>query len=117
MPDGSTANRPQFVPGQVMTVFRSQRRAADQDEYFELLAQIEEAARRMPGFVDYKGFLAEDGERVSLVTFASEEAQRAWRDEPRHRAAQQKGRDRFYLDYSVQVGECTHVSQWARPVD
>ena len=66
----------------------------------------------LPGFVDFKSFTAEDGERVSLVTFASPDAQRAWREDPRHRAAQERGRREFYLEYSVQVGECVHVSTW-----
>ena len=44
-------------------------------------------------------------------------AQRAWRDDPAHRAAQQQGRDDFYLDYSIQVGACTHVSRWTRETD
>ena len=106
---------PGFAAGQVMTVFRSRRRAVGQVEYLELVAAMEDAARRMPGFVDFKAFTAEDGERVSLVTFASAEDYQAWRDDPRHRAAQQRGRDRFYLEYSVQVGECTHATRWVRP--
>jgi heme-degrading monooxygenase HmoA len=100
-----------------MTVFRSRRRPEEQDAYFELLAAMEEEARRMPGFVDYKAFTSDDGERVSLITFVSAEAQRAWREEARHRAAQQRGRDEFYLEYSLQVGECTHVSQWVRTLE
>ena len=46
----------------------------------------------MPGFVDFKSFVADDGERVSIVTFASVETHRAWRDHPEHRAAQHMGR-------------------------
>lgn len=98
-----------------MTVFRSYRRAEGQADYLELVGQMEEAARRMPGFVDFKAFTAEDGERVSLVTFATADDQRAWREDPHHRAAQQRGRDEFYLEYSVQVGECVHVTKWSRP--
>ena len=50
----------------------------------------------MPGFVDFKTFTADDGEQVSVVTFATPADQRAWRDDPRHRRAQQQGRDEFY---------------------
>jgi heme-degrading monooxygenase HmoA len=48
------------------------------------------------------------------VTFATPAAQQAWRDDPRHRRAQQQGRDDFYVEYSIQVGECSHVSHWVR---
>jgi heme-degrading monooxygenase HmoA len=105
---------PRFATGQVMTVFRSRRRPENEPAYYELLAVMEGAARSMPGFVDFKTFGAEDGERVTLVTFASPEEHRAWRDDPRHRQAQHRGRDEFYAEYSVQVGECVHVSQWER---
>jgi heme-degrading monooxygenase HmoA len=62
-----------------------------------------ELARTMPGFVDFKSFEADDGERVSVITFDSPEAQRAWRDHPEHRAAQQIGRERFYAWYDISV--------------
>ena len=105
-----------FAEGQVMTVFRSRRRSDAQEAYSALAGEMEGAARAMPGFVDFKSFTAEDGEHVSLVTFASPETQRAWREDVRHRAAQQRGRDEFYVEYSVQVGECVHVSTWDRRI-
>ncbi|MGP8061455.1 MAG: antibiotic biosynthesis monooxygenase family protein [Acidimicrobiales bacterium] len=108
-------SRPPFSEGQVVTVFRSRRRTDTAEAYLRLAGEIEAHARSTPGFVDFKTFAAEDGERVSLITFATPEAHRAWRDDPRHRAAQQRGRDEFYLGYSVQVGECDHVSQWVAP--
>jgi heme-degrading monooxygenase HmoA len=97
-----------------MTIFRSRRRHQAESAYLQLVHQMETAARATPGFVDFKTFAAEDGERVSLVTFATPAAHQAWRDDPRHRRAQQKGRDDFYLEYSVQVGACSHVSEWVR---
>jgi heme-degrading monooxygenase HmoA len=68
----------------------------------------------MPGFVDFKAFEADDGERVSVITFASMQAQRAWRDHPEHRAAQQAGRDRFYASYDITVSEVVGESHFER---
>ena len=101
-----------LAEGQVVTVFRSRRRPGPDAEYRALSAEMQAAARALPGFVDFATFTAEDGEHVSLVTFATPEAHRAWRDDPRHRRAQARGRDEFYLEYSVQVGACSHVSTW-----
>jgi heme-degrading monooxygenase HmoA len=89
----------------IVTVFRSRLRPEWADEYHETAARILALGRTMPGFVDFKSFEAEDGERVSIVTFASKETHRAWRDHPEHRAAQQMGRDRFYSSYDISVGE------------
>ena len=106
-----------FAAGQVITVFRSRRRPEGEPDYQRVAAAMEAAAREMPGFVDFKTFSADDGEKVSLVTFATPAAQQAWRDDPRHRRAQQQGRDQFYVEYSIQVGECGHVSHWERLVE
>ena len=108
------ADLPPFTEGQVVTVFRSRLSGLADAEFHELADVVLELARAMPGFVDYKTFAAEDGERVTVVTFADDEAQRGWREQVDHRAAQRAGRDRFYSDYSIQVCTCTRVSQFSR---
>lgn len=108
---------PAFAGGQVVTVFRSRRRPDTDDAYGPLAGAMLEAARSQPGFVDFATFESPDGDRVSLITFTSAEAQSAWRDDPAHRAAQQRGRDDLYEWYSIQVSTCTAVSRWSRPED
>lgn len=103
-----------FTRGQVVTVFRSRRRGDSEDVYRTVSAEMQVAARAVPGFVDFKTFTADDGEHVSLVTFATREAHQVWRNDPRHREAQRQGRAEFYAEYSIQVGQCTHVSRWSR---
>jgi heme-degrading monooxygenase HmoA len=85
---------PEPAPEQIVTVFRSRLTADAGDEYDATADAMLEAARAMPGFVDFKTFAADDGERVSLVTFADRATHDAWRDDARHRRAQQAGRDR-----------------------
>jgi heme-degrading monooxygenase HmoA len=86
-----------------ITVFRSRLRPEALDEYEPLAERMAELADGMPGFVERKTFVAEDGERVTLVTFASREEQRAWRDHPEHRVAQRAGVERLYSEYRIQV--------------
>jgi heme-degrading monooxygenase HmoA len=57
-----------------------------------------------------KTFGAEDGERVSIIEFESEEALRAWREHPEHRKAQELGRTVFYADFQIQV--CSIIRQY-----
>jgi heme-degrading monooxygenase HmoA len=88
----------------IVTVFRSRLRAdAEANGYAEVAARMEARARVAPGFVDFKTFSAPDGERVSIVVFDGVEHHEAWRDDPEHRAAQQRGRDDFYAEYSISV--------------
>jgi len=87
----------------ILTVFRSRVRPEAKDEYARWAARMSEIARTMPGYVSHKGFVADDGERVTIVEFESEEAQRAWAVHPEHVEAKKKGRASFYLEYRVQV--------------
>ncbi len=104
-----------FAADQVVTVFRSRRRSEAEGAYHDLATEMEAKARAMPGFVDFKSFAAEDGEQVSVITFATPEDQRAWRDEPSHREAQRRGQDELYAEYSIQVARCTRVTEWECP--
>jgi heme-degrading monooxygenase HmoA len=96
----------------VLIVFRNRLRPEHVDEYTETGARMDELARAMPGFVDAKTFTAADGERVTVVTFADADSERAWRDHPEHRAAQQAGRDRFYAEYAIQVADVRYDHVW-----
>ena len=87
----------------IMTIFRSRLRPEHEEEYHEVAPRIEQLAKSMPGFVAIKAFAAPDGERVSIVEFASEEEHRAWREHPEHRVAQKLGREKFYSEFRIQV--------------
>lgn len=87
----------------VVTVFRSRLRPGVEEEYLPLAQHMEDLARQMPGFVDFKTFTADDGERVSIITFADPPSQAAWRDHPEHREAQRRGREELYETFVVQV--------------
>lgn len=97
-----------------MTVFRNRLREEGIDEYRETSTRMTELARAMPGYLDAKTFTADDGERVTVVTFEDAESHRAWRDHPEHREAQRAGIDRFYAEYSIQVGELTYEHRFVR---
>jgi len=89
----------------ILTVFRSRLKPESLAEYHETARRMLDLARSMPGFVYFKAFEADDGERVSVIIFASMETHRAWREHPEHRAAQRAGRDRFYASYDISVSE------------
>lgn len=99
--------------GQVVTVFRSRLRA-DADAYAADATQVAALARTLPGYVEHKGFTADDGERVTLVTFADRPSHDAWRDHPEHRAAMHRGIADYYETYSIQVGTTSYASAFSR---
>ncbi len=101
--------------GQVITVFRSRLRPQALDAYHEHATRMSELARTMPGYVEHKVFTAEDGERVTVVTFADREGHDAWGAHPGHRTAQRAGVTDYYLEYSIAVGTVDRTSAWTRP--
>jgi heme-degrading monooxygenase HmoA len=96
----------------VLTVFRSRIRPEHADEFRALAAEMMREARAMPGFVSYKVYTAEDGERCSIIEFETAEQLDAWRSHAGHAAAMRTGRERFYAEYTSFVGEPIRVSRF-----
>ena len=96
--------------GQVVTVFRSRLRPGAEQAYSADATAISALARSMPGYVEHQVFTADDGERVTVVTFSDADSHRAWRQHPEHRAAQARGIASYYSQYSIQVGTTSYAS-------
>jgi heme-degrading monooxygenase HmoA len=103
--------------GQVVTVFRNRLRPEAEGAYRSELEVVADLARSMPGNASTKTFVADDGERATIVTFADPETHRGWRDHPRHREAQRNGVSDYYAEYSIAVGETSYASAFVRPTD
>jgi heme-degrading monooxygenase HmoA len=97
----------------VVTIFRSRLRPEHREEYERWAKKIHDIAVTMPGFISIKTFAADDGERVSIVEFESEETVLAWRNQPDHKQAQELGRKLFYSEYHIQV--CQPVRNYSFP--
>ena len=87
----------------IVTVFRSRLYPEAQEEYVDWAVRIAELAQAAPGYVSHKGFVAEDGERVTIVEFENDAGVRAWATHPEHVEAQKMGRSTFYSEYRIQV--------------
>jgi heme-degrading monooxygenase HmoA len=98
----------------VLTVFRSRLRPEALQAYQPWAERMSVLARGMPGYISHKTFTAADGERVTLVEFESEAAQRAWAMHPEHLEAQNKGRTEFYSEFHIQVCSVVRESRYAQ---
>jgi heme-degrading monooxygenase HmoA len=99
----------------IVIVFRSRLRPEATDEYAPVARRMSELAATMPGYVSHKGFVAEDGERLTLVEFESAEATKAWGAHPEHIEAQRAGRQTFYSEYHIGVCEVLYHRDFQRP--
>jgi heme-degrading monooxygenase HmoA len=97
----------------IVVLFRS--KLVDEPEgYNEMSEEMETLARTMPGFIDVKSYKADDGERLTVVRWESEETMRLWRENERHRVAQRAGRERWYAYYKIEVAEIVRARDFSR---
>lgn len=98
----------------VLTVFRSRLRESARADYLAQAQRMSELARTMPGYRSHKVFVADDGERVTIVEFEDDAGQREWAMDVDHVAAKKLGRESFYSEYSLQVCTVTRESRFRR---
>lgn len=98
----------------IVTVFRARLRPESYDVYTPLAQRLGEIAKTIPGYVSHKRFTAEDGERVTIVEFETDEGQAAWARHPEHVAAKRQGRSEFYSEFSVQVCRVEREAKFKR---
>jgi heme-degrading monooxygenase HmoA len=86
----------------ILTVFRNRLRD-DLDGYQATADDMLATASALPGFMSFKQFVADDGERVAVIEFDTWEHHETWAKHPDHRVAQQRGRAEWYAEYRIQV--------------
>lgn len=98
----------------VIAIFRSRLRRESSADFNELADKMLGLARSMPGFISYKVYVSDDGERCSVIEFDSTDHLQAWREHPEHLDAQQTGRENYYQEYSLHVCEPERESLFRR---
>ncbi|MFV0301321.1 MAG: antibiotic biosynthesis monooxygenase family protein [Paracoccus sp. (in: a-proteobacteria)] len=73
--------------------------------YLDIAADLRPLLEQIDGFISGERFqsLADPGRILSLSFFRDEAAIAAWRNLPRHRAAQQAGRGGLFADYRLRI--------------
>jgi heme-degrading monooxygenase HmoA len=97
----------------IVVVFRKRMNPDVQDEYGPMAERMNELARTVPGYISHKGFVADDGERVTVVEFETEEALQKWRIDPEHRMAKKRGVESFFSEFKYQICNVIRERTWA----
>jgi heme-degrading monooxygenase HmoA len=100
----------------IVTVFRTRMNPGAQDEYGPMAKRMSELARAVPGYISHKGFVADDGERVTIVEFESEEALHLWRINTEHRVAKKRGMESFFSEFRFQICSVIRERVWTARV-
>ena len=103
----------------IVTIFRSRLNPGVLNDYGPMAKRMSELAQIVPGYISHKGFVADDGERVTIVEFETEEALREWRIHPEHATAKRQGIASFFSEYKFQICNVIRDRAWiakAKPV-
>lgn len=96
----------------IVSVIRSHLKSGVLDEYGSIAQQMSDLAVTMPGYISHKGFVGEDGERLTIVEFESEEALQNWKVHPEHLNAKRLGYTKFYSAFRFQVCKVISAREW-----
>lgn len=93
----------------IAVIFEVWPAEGERETYLALAAALKEELSAMDGFISIERFqsLAEPGRLLSLSFWRDEEAVRAWRNRPAHRATQGRGRGGVFRDYRLRVAAVT----------
>ena len=84
-------------------IFRAKVAELD-DEYFRMAERMKDLAFKKYRCQDFVS-VTEGDEEIAISYWESEQHIRDWKNDPEHRLAQVRGRDKWYKSYSVEICE------------
>jgi len=98
-----------------LVVFRNRKRAdMDAAAYAQDAARMEALAAAQPGYLSFKSYTADDGEVVAMSEWEDEASALAWRQVAEHAAMQRKGRESYYVSYTLFACADPRISHYDR---
>ena len=91
----------------IVVVFQVTMREGRAQDYLDLAAELRAEVEQIDGFISVERFesLATPGKYVSVSFWRDEAAVRAWREQLRHRRAQELGKREIFEDFRISVAE------------
>ena len=72
------------------------------DEYFRVAERLKDLAFKKYGCQDFVS-VTEGDEEIAISYWQTEQQIRDWKNDPEHRLAQAKGRNKWYESFSVEI--------------
>ena len=93
----------------IAVIFEVWPAAGHARHYLDLAAALRPDLEAIDGFISVERFqsLTEPGKLLSLSFWRDEDAVRAWRNKPTHRATQAKGRGGVFENYRLRIAGVT----------
>lgn len=103
-----------YPPSTVAVIFIAERTLADDAGYAVAANAMVDLARMQPGYLGIDSARGDDRIGITVSYWADEEAAKAWRDHPEHKAIRDAGRERWYSWYDLHVASVTRSYDWVK---
>lgn len=103
-----------FAKGTIAVIFCARRTEEDDAGYGVAAERMEDLAARQPGYRGIDHAREGDGFGITISYWETDEAAKAWRDNPEHAAIREAGRGKWYLDYSLHVARIERSYDWEK---
>ncbi|MFJ5562804.1 antibiotic biosynthesis monooxygenase family protein [Lysinibacillus xylanilyticus] len=84
-------------------IFTSKRTVEDGEGYAKMAEVMDELAQKQPGFIRVESARNADGKGITVSYWESLEAIQGWRENSKHLVAQQFGKEKWYMQYNVEI--------------
>ena len=91
-----------MTPPYVAVIFTSVRVSGD-NGYAATAARMDELAAEQPGYLGIESARNDDGFGITVSYWTDESAARSWKGVAEHVEAQRRGREEWYVSYTVRV--------------
>lgn len=92
-------------------IFTSQRTDEDGQGYAKMAEMMDKLAQKQSGFLRVESVRNAEGKGITVSYWESLEAIQAWKDNSKHLVAQQFGKEKWYMQYSVEI--CTVIKDYS----
>jgi heme-degrading monooxygenase HmoA len=101
-------------PGNVAVIFCAQRTADGEAEYQAAATEMSQLVAKQDGFLGEDHARSAGGIGITISYWRDDDSAKAWRDDPRHAAIREKGRDLWYAAYSLHVTRVERSYAWQK---
>ena len=109
-----TEPAPIFDEPHYAVIFSTRSRETDSELYGNMAEEMEALAAKQPGFLGIESARTPGGLGITVSYWRDMESIALWRDNARHRVAQQLGRDTFYDVFSLRIARVESSRRWQR---
>lgn len=92
-------------PNAFVVIFKTVLNLENQETYNAYVAQMNTLVKKQEGYLSHLSFRNEDGLGLTLSYWENEKTIAHWKKHAAHQKAQQEGKEKFYINYTLEIAQ------------